>query len=140
MSVHINHLSVWFATAVYFIIGGLWYAPFLFGRKWMALNRFSEADRAANLKAKGGMGMFLGISFTGGAISIYALACLLSAAQITTVANATLTGLLVGIAFVLVPTTVSNLFSMRSFKLTLIDAGYVVLALTISGAILGAWQ
>jgi len=140
MSVHINHIAVWIASAIYFVIGGLWYAPFLFGKKWMALNRFSEADRTANLKANGGMGMFLAISFAGGVISIYALACLLSAAQITAVSSAALTGLLVGIAFVLVPTAVSNLFSMRSFRLTLIDAGYVMFALTIGGAILGAWQ
>jgi len=140
MSVHINHLAVRIASAIYFVIGGLWYVPFLFGRKWMALNRFSEADRAANLKANGGMGVFLGISFAGSVISISALACLISAARITTVANAALPGLLVGIAFVLLPAAMSNLFSMRSFKLTLIDAGYVVFALTISGAILGAWQ
>jgi len=140
MSVHINHLAVWIASAIHFVIGGLWYAPFLFGRKWMALNRISEADRAANLKANGGIGIFLGISFAGGVISIYALACLLSAARVTAVVDASLTGLLAGIAFVLVPTTVSNLFSMRSFKLTLIDAGYVVFALTVSGAILGAWH
>lgn len=140
MPVHINHLAVWVASAIYFVIGGLWYAPFLFGRQWRKLIRISEADRVADLKTKGGMGMFLGVSFAGGVISLYALACILSAAQITTVANSSLTGLLVGIAFVFVPTTVSNLFGMRSFKLTLIDAGYVVFALTISGAILGAWQ
>jgi hypothetical protein len=140
MSVHINHLAVWIASAMYFVIGGMWYAPFLFGKKWMALNRFSEADRAANLKASGGMGAFLGVSFAGGVISIFALACLLSAARITTSVGAALAGLLAGIAFVLVHTTVNNLFSLRSFKLTLIDAGYAVIAFTISGAIFGAWQ
>ena len=140
MNCQINHTAVWVASAVYFLIGGIWYAPFLLGKKWMSLNRISEADRTTNLKANGGMGIFLGVSFAGGVITIYTLACLLSAAKITMVLNASLTGFLLGIAFVLVPTAVSNLFSMRSFWLTLIDAGYVVLALTISGAILGAWQ
>ncbi len=140
MNFEINHTAVWVASVVYFLIGGLWYAPFLLGKKWLSLNHISEADRTTNLRANGGLGIFLGVSYAGGVISIYALACLLSAAKITMILNAALTGFLLGIAFVLLPTAVSNLFSMRSFWLTLIDAGYVVLALTISGAILGAWQ
>lgn len=140
MAVHVNHLAVGIASVIYFVIGGLWYAPFLFGKQWMVLNRMSEDDRVANLNAKGGMGVFLGASFVGGVISVYALACILSAAQIVTVPNAMLTGFLLSIAFVFVPSAVSNLFCMRSFRLTLIDSGYVVFALTICGAILGAWQ
>jgi hypothetical protein len=37
MSAHTNHLAVWIASAIYFVIGGLWYAPFMLGKKWMAL-------------------------------------------------------------------------------------------------------
>lgn len=136
MDFHLNHLAVWIASGVYFVIGGLWYAPFLFGKQWMALNRMSEDDRQTNLKAKGGMGVFLGLSFVGGVISIYALACVLTTAHVASIFNGMMMGLLLSFAFVFVPTAISNLFCMRSFKLTLIDAGYVVVALTISGAIL----
>lgn len=138
MSVHINHLAVWIAAAIYFVIGGLWYAPFLFGKQWMALNRMSDEARLANLKAKGGMGVFLGLSFVGGVISIYVLACLLSAMSVTSVSGGALAGLTISWALYFIPTYISNLFAMRPFRLTLIDGGYVVLALTIAGAILPA--
>ncbi|MFZ5503697.1 MAG: DUF1761 domain-containing protein [Pseudomonadota bacterium] len=137
---HINHLAVWVAALVYFAIGGLWYAPFLFGRQWMALNRMSETDRAANLKDKGGMAVLLGISFVGGLVSLYVLAYLLSFMHIYSAMGGALLGLLLGLAFTLAPVGVANLFSARSFVLTLIDAGYVVLAFTMCGALLGAWR
>lgn len=138
MALHINHLAVWIAAAIYFVIGGLWYAPFLFGKQWMALNRMSDEARRANLKAKGGMGVFLGLSFAGGVISVYVLACLLSAMSVTSVSGGALAGLTISWALYFIPTYISNLFAMRPFRLTLIDGGYVVVALTVAGAILSA--
>lgn len=139
MAFHINHLAVWAAAVVYFFIGGLWYAPFLFGKKWMALNSMSEVQRLSNIRDKGGIGVFLMLAFAGGVVSLYAVSCILAIGQIHTALGGATAGLLIGLAFGFVTTGVSNLFSARPFALTLIDAGHEITAFTVCGAIIGAW-
>jgi len=46
----INYLAVLVATVVNFVLGGLWYSPLLFGKKWMALMNVTEEE----IKKKGG--------------------------------------------------------------------------------------
>jgi len=41
--------AVLLATALAFVLGGLWYGP-LFGRAWMAAHNFTEADLARDFK------------------------------------------------------------------------------------------
>ncbi len=139
MAFQLDHLAVWLAAVVYFFIGGLWYAPFLFGKKWMALNSMSETQRMANIRDKGGIGVFLMLSFAGGVVSLYAVSCILAIGQIHTAVGGATAGLLIGLAFSFVTTGVSNLFSARPFGLTLIDAGHEITGFTVCGAIIGAW-
>ena len=39
-----NYLAVFVAAVVVFIIGYLWYSPFLFGNLWMKLSNISIKD------------------------------------------------------------------------------------------------
>ncbi len=140
IAIHINHLAVIVASVVYFIIGGLWFAPFLFGKEWASLSGLSDEKRQENLKKGGGMATFLAISFVAGLVSCYALACIIVGFQIHTIEYGALAGLLVGFSFVFTSIGTSYLFAGRPFKLTIIDAGYPIIALGIAGAILGGWQ
>lgn len=139
VAVHINHVAVIVASVVFFIIGGLWFAPPLFGKIWQKLTGLTDEKKVENLK-KGGMAFFLGMSFVAGLVASYALACIIGAFQITTAMYGALTGFLVGFSFVFTSTGTSYLFEGRPFKLTLIDSGYPIVALTIAGAILGIWH
>lgn len=139
VAVHINHLAVIAAAAVYFIIGGLWFSPILFSKAWQELIGLTEEKKQENLK-KNNMGFLLGMSFVAGLIACYALACIIGAFQINNLVYGALTGFLVGFSFVFTSTGTSYLFEGRPFKLTLIDSGYPVVALTIAGAILGIWH
>lgn len=49
-------------------------------------------------------------------------------------------GLMVGIGWVATSIGVNYLFSMKSLRLYLIDAGYFIAFFAIIGAILGAWS
>lgn len=140
IAIHINHLAVIVASAVYFIIGGLWYAPFLFGKEWASLSGLSEEKRQENLKKGGGMATFFAISFVAGLVATYAIACILAGFQIHSIEYGALAGLLVGFSFVFTSIGTSYMFAGKPFKLTIIDAGYQVVALAIAGAILGGWQ
>jgi len=58
----VNSMTWWLAivaaATVAFAIGGIWYAPGVFGRRWMALNNLSEPDLARR-----NMGQVFGVSF-----------------------------------------------------------------------------
>jgi hypothetical protein len=49
-------------------------------------------------------------------------------------------GALAGIGWVATAIGVNYLFERKSFRLFLINAGYMAVSLTIMGAILGAWH
>jgi len=48
----INYIAVLGASVVAMVIGGLWYSPLLFGKKWMELNGLTVADYEVNKSAK----------------------------------------------------------------------------------------
>ena len=40
----LNYLAIIVAAGSTFLLGSVWYAPFLFGKAWMAENNFTEED------------------------------------------------------------------------------------------------
>ena len=57
-----------------------------------------------------------------------------------TVLSGALYGFLIGLFFVATSIGINILYQRKTFTLWLIDAGYQVIYLTISGAILGGWR
>ena len=127
----LNYLAILIAALSTFLIGGVWYGP-LFGKQWMIENGFS-ADQAA-----GGSPLIkFGGTFLLAFLSALNLALMLGA-------NADLSfgvfaGLMTGLFFVSTFFGIIYLFERRSLKLFLINAGYITLAFTVMGAILGAF-
>lgn len=127
----LNYLAIFVAAASTFLLGSVWYAPFLFGKAWMAENNFTEDD------LKGGMGKILGSAFVLEALMAFNLA-----AFIGTEADVTFgvfAGLAAGLGWVGFAMGVTYLFDRKSFRHWAIDAGYHTVAFTMMGAILGAW-
>lgn len=130
-TVAINWLAVIVAAISAFGVGGIWYGP-LFRTAWMDAFNLSEEHLA-----KRNMPMVFGLSL---------LLSLIAAANLEAFigAEATLTfgifaGFAAGLGWVAVFLGIIYLFEMRSIKGYLINAGYCVIALTVMGAILGAW-
>src|SRR4051812_28519693 len=44
---HVSHWSVLVSGVAIFILGGLWYSPVLFAKRWMQLTRQGQAERPA---------------------------------------------------------------------------------------------
>ncbi|MEO5754949.1 MAG: DUF1761 domain-containing protein [Chthoniobacterales bacterium] len=55
----INWLAVLLAALSMFLVGGLWYSPFLFGKVWMRANNFTEEQVEAFPKGRAFGGAFL---------------------------------------------------------------------------------
>jgi len=126
----INYPAVIVSVIVMQIIGTLWYMPFVFGKARMA------ATGVAAEKIRGGLVGYQGTI----------LASLIAACVIAILANATgakgfadglMLGLLVGIGLVFTAFAGNYVSESKSLKLLLINAGYPVTGLAVTGVIIG---
>jgi hypothetical protein len=129
----LNHLAVIVSAVAAFVIGGVWYGP-LFGASWMQENGFTPEQLA-----KANQGKIYGLAFLWTLVMAYNLAMFIGDPSIT-LGKATLYGLLTGLGWIAMATWVIGLFERRSAKLMLINGGYMTVALTTMGAIIGAWR
>ena len=128
-------LNVWavLAAAVSaFVIGGLWYSPMLLGAAWKRANGFTNDPPPAGAKG------FL-IAFVLSLIMAVNLAMFLNAPG-TTLAFGAMAGFLAGFGWVLVGIGIVAVFEHRSWKYVVINGGYLTVALTVMGVILGGWR
>lgn len=129
----INWLSVLVATVVAFAIGGLWYSPLLFSKTWVKELKISEESiNNAN------MPLVFGTAFLLNFISAVVLDLILGTGA--SFKTGLFTGMIISIVFIASSLGITYLFSRKSLKLFLIDAGYFVIFYSVMGAILGAWN
>lgn len=128
----LNYFAVLVAALSSFVIGGLWYSPFLFGKAWMAEHGFKDDD------LQGGTGKTFGISFLLSLVIAFNLAAFLG--PDATISWGLTAGALAGIGWVATAIGITYLFERRSMRLFLINAGYHAVAFTIMGGILGLWR
>lgn len=133
----INYLAVGAAALGSFAFGALWYSPLLFSARWQKELGFTEEDlKGAN------MGLIFGSTLVLTALMVLGLALLMnsnSAVEWTAISGLRL-GLLAGALFAATSIGINYLYQRKSLVLWAIDAGYQVLFLTGSGALLGAWH
>ncbi len=133
----VNYLAVLTSGVVIFILGGLWYSPVLFAKKWMALVGKSEADLKAG---SGAMPLLYLIAFICGLISAWALAVILNHfVDLTPLRGALVSGLC-WLGFAGATSYANALFSQKPKQLWLIDSGYNLVSFVIAGIILAVWR
>ena len=128
----INWLSVIVATISAFAIGSLWYSPVLFSKIWQKEVKLSDEDMKT-----ASMPVIFGSTFV-----LQFIAAVVLDMYLTPYANLAAgikAGLFVSIAFIATAYGTTYLFSRKSMRLFLIDAGYYVVLYVVMGGILGAW-
>lgn len=113
-----------------FLLGGLWYSPVLFARAWMR-----EAGVSQDQLGRG-LGKVFGGAFACTLVASVNLAFFLGPAP--SIAWGATAGALAGVGWVATSLVIVFLFERRSPTLMLIDGGYLAVAYTLMGAILGA--
>jgi Protein of unknown function (DUF1761) len=131
---HINWLAVVAAALSTFLIGGLWYSKMLFGRAWMSVNNFHEAELA-----RSNMGKIFGFSLLFSLVMSVNLAAFLAGPK-TTATWGAMAGFLAGFGWVALAIATIALFERRSWKYVLINGGYMTVSFVVMGLILGAWR
>jgi Protein of unknown function (DUF1761) len=129
----VNWLAVAVAGISAFVLGGVWYSPALFGKAWMKENKMTVED-----VQKGNKGKIFGWSFILTLLMAVNLAMFLNDPKINFemgIVYGLLTGLWIfcGIAIV-------ALFEHKSARYIFVNGGYMLVALGMMGAIIGAWK
>lgn len=132
----LNFLAIAVSALASWAIGAVWYSPLLFGKKWQReLGMTEENMREAN------MALIFGTSFVLMFVAVTGLALLIQGTGDAEkcwswgLGHGAATGLFFGATAV----GINYLYQRRSVSLWLIDAGYFVLFMSISGAILAIW-
>lgn len=129
-------LNIWailVAAIVSFVLGALWFSPPIFGKVWQRANGFGPNEPT---KA-GGAGML--IAFLCTLVMSANLAMFLNDSK-TTLAWGATAGFLAGFGWVLMGIGVISVFERRPLSYVLVNGGFLTLALTMMGAILGGWR
>ncbi len=128
----LNFWAVLLAALSAFVVGGLWYSPLLFQRAWARANGFA-AD-----PPKAGPSTFA-LSFLFSLVMAFNLAMFLNDPKTTAAWGAT-AGFLAGFGWAAMGIAIVSLFERRPVSYALINGGYVTVALTLMGLILGLWR
>ena len=134
MEANLNHIAIIVAALSTFLLGGLWYSPILFGTAWQRENNLSDEE----LK-KGNMIKIFGFTFLFALIMAYNLGFFLNDASIDATMGL-LYGFLTGFGWIAMAIFINGQFERKSTRYMLINGGYMVVALSVMGLIIGAWR
>ncbi len=141
----VNYLAVLVAGIVIFLLGGLWYSPILFSKRWVALQGRTEEQMRADAARSNMPVMYLG-AFITALITAWALAVLANSfvppafipATSWALRGAKL-GLFVWFGFAATTSFANAIFSMKPKQLWLIDTAYNLVSFVLAGAIIMGW-
>ena len=126
----LNWLAVLVAALSTFVLGGVWYT--VFDRQWTKANGFTEGY----LKDRN-MALVFGLSFVFSLVMALNLALFIGKEG---VAFGLFAGFMAGFGWVTLAIGIIALFEKRPFSYLLINGGYMVVAFTMMGGILGLWK
>lgn len=142
-----NYLAVLVAAIVIFALGGIWYSPVLFMKKWIALQNRTEEQMRAEAAAANMPLLYISAFVTSFVIALVMAHLLghLSAAVDPNVmrpgaAHGAMFGFACWLGFAAPTSYATAIFSNKPKQLWLIDSAYNLVSFMLAGAILGAWR
>lgn len=139
---HLNWLAILVAGIVIFMLGGLWYSPVLFAKKWIALQNKTEEQMRAEA-AGANMPMMYASAFLTGLIIAWTMAMVFAhiANDIEmNAAHGALFGALLWLGFAATTSYATALFSGKPRQLWFIDSAYNLVSFVLAGIILAVWR
>ena len=134
----VNYLAVLTSAVVIFVLGGLWYSPVLFAKKWMSLMGKTEAELKAD--SSGAMPILYLLAFICALLTAWVLAVLLNHFVNLTPLRGALVGALCWVGFAGPTSFATALFSGQPKLLWLINSSYNLISFILAGIILAIWR
>ncbi len=133
----VNHWAILVSAVIYFILGAVWYSPIMFGTFWQELTDLEPTD-------KRGMSRKYLITFAALLVAVFVLAHFMEYATYFTGVGGILGGIQTGfwswLGFSGALYLVHIQFENQPWNLFLINSGYHLAGLMLSGIILGLWR
>lgn len=130
---NLNWLVIIVAAVSAFVLGGLWYSPLMFVKRWMKETGITEeSTKNAN------MFKIFGLAFLLSLIASFFLAMFIGAEA--GAGFGAMAGFMAGLGWVFTFMGISYLFESRTLAHFLINSTYSIVSLTIMGLIIGVWQ
>jgi hypothetical protein len=140
----VNYLAVLVAAIVIFMLGGLWYSPLLFAKRWIALQGRTEEQMRADAAAANMPVLYIS-AFICSLIIAYMMAHFFghmadAGAMAPSAGHGALLGFGAWLGFAAPTSYATAIFSGTPRQKWLIDSGYNLVSFVLAGAILGAWR
>lgn len=138
----INYLAVLVSAIIIFALGGLWYSPVLFAKRWIALQNKTEEQMRAEAAAANMPVLYL-VAFVCAFIQAWVLAMVIghmSQVAEMTVAHAAIFSALLWIGLAGSTSFATALFSGAPRQLWAINSLYNLVSFVIAGIILAVWR
>jgi len=133
----VNNVAVLVSGVVIFMLGGLWYSPVLFAKRWVALIGKSEAELKASA---GSMPMSYLVVLLCGLVTAWVMALVVGNFAPASAVDGALIGALCWLGFAGATSYGTALFSGKPKALWLIDSGFTLVSFIVAGVILSVWR
>jgi hypothetical protein len=133
----INIWAVLFATLSSMVVGAVWYARPVFGRRWMELARVDESR--ARSSAVGAYVLTLFASFLTAAVLAGSVAIAQEFYQGSFFLNSVVTGIILWIGFTAARFLTHDAFERRPAALTTLNLGHELVTILVMSVIIGAF-
>ena len=118
------------AALTTFVVGGLWYSPLLFLKRWLREMNLGDSQQGHPVK-------IYGMAFLFSLVAALFLSHMLGAED--NWRTGMVSGALLGLCFVATAFGINYMFANRSLAAVAIDGGYFVVQFAAFGLVLGAW-
>lgn len=125
-----NLVAVFVAAAAGFAVGGIWYAPFLFGPLWSRMSPLEEDQRGSSGTRE------YAVSVASTIVQALVLYVILRATDSLAIAHALWTGFLLWAGFTAAPSLSEAVFSRRPMGAWLVDSGHRLFVTLVMAAVL----
>ena len=130
---NLNWLAIITAAVSAFVLGGLWYSPLLFAKRWMKETGITEeTTKNAN------MIKIFSLAFLLALIASFFLAMFIG--PNTGAGSGAMAGFMAGLGWVFTFMGISYLFESRTLAHFLINSVYSIVSLTLMGLLIGVIQ
>lgn len=137
-SIHPLHLgnpwAILVSAVIQWLLGAAWYSPALFAKPWVAALGIDPHGQ------RKGIAFAMICSLVGSLILSFVLWHMIGWAGAETAGAGAFVGFLCWLGFIAAPAFPQGLYERRPTRLFLINSGYWLVAILISGALLAVWR
>ena len=131
----VNLLAVFVTAVAIFMLGGLWYSPVLFAKRWVALQGKSMEEMSSGSNA----GSYVQV-FVCGLVTAWVMGLLTRHMPAPSLHHGLLLGALLWLGFAGATSYGTALFSSKPKALWAIDSGFNLVSFLLAGVILSVWR